>query len=139
MNSTCALGGLAGGALADGAADGAAADGALLAFAEGRVDGSMDWGDIDLVMSNAVNGTVSLELKDASLKETLDAISDIAGLEYFVSGDIVTVSTLAELLERQKQREEFEAAGIQPVPTAHEVLVVELDYVDASRVLPVIE
>jgi len=96
-------------------------------------------GDIDLVMSNAVNGTVSLELKDASLKETLDAISDIAGLEYFVSGDIVTVSTLAELLERQKQREEFDAAGIQPVPAAHEVLVVELDYVDASRVLPVIE
>ena len=32
-----------------------AADGALLAFAEGRVDWSMDWGDIDLVMKRSTD------------------------------------------------------------------------------------
>jgi type IV pilus assembly protein PilQ len=102
-------------------------------------------GGVNLVLSNAVGGNVTLELEQTTLKETLDAIVHVGGFEYTIEGDIVTVSTLAELIERERQRQELEqgrASGSERrghAPEVPQVLVLHLRYVDAERVRPVIE
>lgn len=96
-------------------------------------------GDVNIVISNKVTGTVTLELRDASLRETLDAIVKIGGFQYTIENNIVTVSTIAELLDQRRQWEELKPPPDEPPPTVQEVLLLELQYVDAERVLPVVE
>ena len=95
-------------------------------------------GDINLVMSNDIEGSISLELDDVSVRETLDAIASVGGFQYTIEDGIVTVATLKELLERNRQREEYQSSTLQ-APVEHEVLVLSLRYVDAERMKSVLE
>lgn len=97
--------------------------------------------DIDIVLSNAVQGSVTLELEDASLAETLDAIMAVTGLLYDDQGAIITVSTLDELVTQKQLSEQFFAEP-GPPPGSAPALGVELfrlEYVDAERVQSVIQ
>lgn len=92
-------------------------------------------GDINLVMSNGVQGSLSLELTDVTIRETLDAIVSVGGYRYTINGNIVTVTSLEEELERDRLR-----AEISPdLPPEQDALVIELRYVDAERVKSVVE
>ena len=81
-------------------------------------------------------GSVSLELDGVSLSETLDAIVSVGGFEYTIEGSIVTVASLETLLAQEKLRMEY--ADGQEV-AEQEAMVIELRYVDADRMQPVIE
>lgn len=92
-------------------------------------------GGINIVMSNGVQGMISLELDDVSIRETLDAIVSVGGYSYTIQGNVVTVTSLAEELERDRLRAEVAPA----LPPEQEALVIELRYVDAERVKAVVE
>jgi type IV pilus assembly protein PilQ len=92
-------------------------------------------GGINLILSDGVQGDISLELKDVSIQETLEAIISVGGYQFTSSGNIITVTTLTELLERDKLRLEYAAEPI----VEHDVLVLELRYVNAERMITVIE
>jgi len=92
-------------------------------------------GGINMVLSNGVQGSISLELEDVSIQDALDAIASVGGYQYTQKGTIVTVTTLEELLEREKLKQEY--AG--PPSSAHEVMLFELRYVDADRVVSLVE
>ena len=96
-------------------------------------------GGVNLVMSKDVVGTIDLVLdKPVTLREALDAIVKVGGFQYTIEGNIVIVSTLTELLEQNSQRDQFEASEVAEA-AAMEVLVLELRYVDAERVMSVVE
>lgn len=90
---------------------------------------------INLVISNEVQGMVTLDLDGVSLIETLDAIMRVGGWEYTVNGRIVTVTSRTPSPE----------SGAPPLVVGpdpdleQEVLVLKLRFVDAERVLPVVE
>lgn len=94
-------------------------------------------GHINIVMSNSVSGAITLELDQVSLEEALNAIVIVGGFQYSLENGIVTVSSLAEQLEEQKLRREY---LVQPeAPPVLEVLLLNLRYIEAERVLPLIE
>jgi type IV pilus assembly protein PilQ len=95
-------------------------------------------GGLDLVMSNKVKGTLSLDLGGASLREALEAIVSIAGFQYELAGDILTVGTREELEERAR-RFTGSVPEVQAPSDGQQVLVLQLRYVDAERLMPVVE
>ncbi len=91
-------------------------------------------GGMNMVVSNEVKGNVTLNLQDATMMEALQAIVEMGGYEYSIDGNIITVKTLQEILDGDKLRQEM-----KPKPEAkQEVLVLELRYVDAERMMSVI-
>ena len=94
---------------------------------------------VNMAISNEVQGKITLELEQASLAETLDAIVAIGGFQYTITGKIVTVQTLAELLEQRKQRDEFRELTQQVLAPDPQTLVLELRYVDAERIEPIVK
>lgn len=93
--------------------------------------------DINMVISNRVEGTVTLELDGATLDEALDALASVGGLQCSVRGRIVTVQTLEELRE---QRAASEPPQVEPQARPEpDTLVVNLRYVDAERVQPIVQ
>ena len=95
-------------------------------------------GGLNMVMSNAVSGTVTLELHDVSIDEALRAVLSVGGFQHTLEGGIVTVLTHDELVAQAQQRETYRQSVLE-APALREVLVLELRYVDAERVQPVIE
>lgn len=98
-------------------------------------------GEVNIVLSNRVEGSVTLELQDATLGQTLDAIMSVSGLQYANDGSIITVSTLDELLEQRKKRLEFAQSTQvdnppEPIP---ETRLFHLKHVDAERMQSVVE
>ena len=93
---------------------------------------------VGIVLSNAVSGTVTLELDRKTLAETLDAIVGVTGLEYSMTDSVISVSTLDELLDAQHTRDELAASGegwaASGPPEASEMRLFRLNYVDAERV-----
>jgi type IV pilus assembly protein PilQ len=96
-------------------------------------------GGLDLVMGSDVGGTISLELSEVTLQDALDAISRIGGFQHEIAGNVITVASLDELLERARARQEYERAAQEGPAPEQEVLVLQLQYVDAGRVAPVVE
>lgn len=94
-------------------------------------------GDLDLVISNQVTGTVSLQLSRATLHEALAAIVGVGGCHYEIEGNIITVASLEELVQRARQRQELQ--GTRTGGSPPQVLVLQLKYIDAERVKPVVE
>lgn len=92
-------------------------------------------GGMNMVVSNDVQGNITLDLQDASLMEALQAIVEMGGYEYAIDGNIITVKTLQEILDGDKLREEMQPKTVEK----HEVLVIELRYVDAERMMSVLE
>ena len=91
-------------------------------------------GGMNMVVSNEVKGNVTLNLQDATMMEAQQAIVEMGGYEYSIDGNIITVKTLQEILDGDKLRQEM-----KPKPEAkQEVLVLELRYVDAERMMSVI-
>lgn len=95
-------------------------------------------GKLNLVMSNKVTGTISVELSHTSLHDALEAIVKIGGFEYAIDGNIITVASLDELRDRAKERDEIRTT-MKASPPAREARVFQLRYIDAERVTPVIE
>ncbi|NQU48894.1 MAG: hypothetical protein HQ519_09625 [Planctomycetes bacterium] len=92
-------------------------------------------GGMNMIVSNEVKGNITLDLTDATLMETLTAIVGMGGYQYSIDGNMITVTSLQEILDRDKLRDEM-----NPKPVVEqEVLVIELRYVDAERMLSVIE
>ena len=90
---------------------------------------------INLVVSNEVQGKITLDLQGVTLSDALDAISKAGGWGYSVDGAIVTVTgrTVAPA-------EAIPTVEAAPDPAAElGALVIKLRFVDAERVLPVIE
>jgi type IV pilus assembly protein PilQ len=96
-------------------------------------------GGLDLVMSNQVTGTISLQLTRATLHEALEAIVGVSGFHYEIEGNIITVASIEELLQQARQRQEIQGAKTVGPPPVPEVLVLQLQYIDAERVKPVVE
>ncbi|MEM7310241.1 MAG: hypothetical protein AAF682_26435 [Planctomycetota bacterium] len=92
--------------------------------------------DVDIVMSPSVQGEVTLDLRAATLEETLAALVTVGGFHYSIENDVVTVASLEERIAERNLRREY---ATEPDPAEPEVLVVRLRYVDAERVLPVVE
>ena len=94
-------------------------------------------GGINLVLGKGVEGAVTLQLDDVTIEETLEAISEVAGLHhtfhggYAGTGRLVTVNTHEEVLAKEEE------AKLQAPP--REALVVHLQYVDAERMLSVLK
>jgi type IV pilus assembly protein PilQ len=93
--------------------------------------------DMSLVLSDLVEGTVSLELNDATTDEALSAIMRIGGLSHSVEGDVYIVSTLQDMLEQKQRAVEYES--LPDAAGAPSMLLVTLHYVDAERIQPVIQ
>jgi type IV pilus assembly protein PilQ len=96
-------------------------------------------GGVNLVMSNEVSGSITLDLVDVSLQQALDGIVSVGGFDYSIHDNVVTVSTLTELLEQARQREEFVASNQGASAPRRDVLVLKLRYVDGERMMSVIE
>jgi type IV pilus assembly protein PilQ len=96
-------------------------------------------GGLDIVMSNKVTGTISLELTQATLREALEAIVSVVGFHHEIEGNIITVASLEEFAVRARQRQELQGSRTGEPPKGPQVLVLQLRYVDAERVRPVIE
>ena len=93
---------------------------------------------VNMVMSQEVKGTITLDLEGTTLDETLDAIVRVSGFHYERDGKIVTVHSLEELLGDRQQREAFAGPAPAPVPLEAETLVLQLRFVDAERVEPIV-
>lgn len=92
-------------------------------------------GGMNMVVSNEVKGNITLNLKDATVMEALEAIVEMGGYEFSMDGNIITVKTLQEMLDSEKLREEMNPKPVEK----QEVLVIELRYVDAERMMSVVE
>lgn len=93
---------------------------------------------VNMVISNSVKGVITLDLDGTTLDETLKAISKVGGLLYEHDGDIVTVYTLSEVLESREKRQALLPEPAEELPTPNETLVIQLRFVDAERVEPII-
>lgn len=97
-------------------------------------------GGVNMIVSNDVQGTISMDLENATLEETLDAIMAVGGYRYERDGNIVTVQSLEGLLE---QRDQVAKLAPPPLPPPalpeREPLVLRLRYVDAERVIPIVQ
>ncbi|MFT5052033.1 MAG: type IV pilus assembly protein PilQ [Chlamydiales bacterium] len=94
-------------------------------------------GGLSLVMSDLVSGQVSLELNRATIDQALGAIMSVGGLSHSVEGDVLLVSTIADMLAR-KQRE-IEYASLTTSAAPPQMLVLQLRYVDAERMQPMVQ
>ncbi len=97
-------------------------------------------GGVNMIVSNDVQGTISMDLENATLEETLDAIMAVGGYRYERDGNIVTVQSLEGLLEQRDQVAKLAPPPLPPpaLPEA-EALVLRLRYVDAERVIPIVQ
>lgn len=100
--------------------------------------------NVDIVLSSSVSGSVTLELDQATLTETLDAIMSVSGFIYETADSIVTVSTLDEVISLRQKRDALAAtdpSGEQSFALAPgtEMQLFRLAYVDAERVRSLIE
>lgn len=96
-------------------------------------------GGLNIVMSSQVTGTVSLELTQATVREALEAIVSVGGFRQEMKGNIITVASSEEFAARTQQRSEAGASTAEKVPAGPRVLVLQLRYIDAERVKPVVE
>lgn len=95
---------------------------------------------VDIVLSNSVSGKVTLELANKTLTESLEAIAGVSGLQYSAKDSIVTVTTLDELLDQMRKRDELSGgaagAGVLSEPEPGLAMrLFRLSYVDAERVI----
>ncbi len=83
-------------------------------------------GGVNIVLSDKVAGTVTLDLDNATVSQALDAIIEVNGFVSQTMGDLVLVTTLEEM---EKKR--------IPIPDIEktEVLVLNLKYADARRMV----
>ncbi len=93
---------------------------------------------VNMVISHDVSGTITLDLDGTTLDETLDAIVRVSGFHFERDGQIVTVHTLEELLGDRERRAAYAGPAPEPVPLEAETLVVQLQFVDAERVEPIV-
>ena len=94
---------------------------------------------VNMVISNDVKGAITLDLDGTTLDETLQAISKVSGLLYEQEGDIVTVYTLNEVLDSREKHQALLPEPIVEAPEPNETLVIQLRFVDAERVEPIIQ
>ncbi len=94
---------------------------------------------VNVVVSNKIDGTITLDLDNASLDEALKAIADIGGFQYSRKGNVVTVQTIDELLAQRKQQDEFRELLKEPVVSDPQTLVLSLRYIDAERIEPIVK
>ena len=97
-------------------------------------------GQVNIVMSSKVMGSISLDLEDARVTTALDAIMSVGGFQYTSDVNVITVSTLEESLERQRQQQELNRpAPVVAAPPIQAMKLFKLRYVDAERVKSLIE
>ena len=96
-----------------------------------------DFTGLNLVVSDAVTGRVTLRLKDVPWDQALDVILKTKGLDKRLMGPVLLVAPVAEL----KAQEELELASRQqlralaPLETVH----LEVNYANASDVFALLE
>lgn len=66
-----------------------------------------DFANFNIVISDSVAGNITLNLQDVPWDQALDVILQQRGLEQDRTGDVVTIATRTEILERRKAREEL--------------------------------
>jgi len=96
-------------------------------------------GGLNIVMSSRVTGTVSLQLTQATVREALEAIVTVGGFHHEIKGSIFTVTSKEETEARAQQPPVTPNPASEERPREPQVLVLQLRYIDAERVKPVIE
>ncbi|HZG20419.1 MAG TPA: type IV pilus secretin PilQ [Herbaspirillum sp.] len=78
-----------------------------------------DYGDVNLVASDAVSGQLSLRLKDVPWEQALELVLQAGRLEVRRSGEVLWVAPREEMLARERQELEQKAmiADLEPVHT----------------------
>lgn len=65
--------------------------------------------DINMVVTSTVAGSVTLNVTNAPIGDILDAIMEVNGLAYRLSGNVIYVAPQAEILSRELMQLEYEA------------------------------
>ena len=90
-----------------------------------------DLGDLNMVISPDVDGTVTLRLKGVPVEDALEILIKTTGLAQVRKGSVIGVLPREALLEHQKQKAEARALGLGAFRTQ----VVRLQYARAAELL----
>jgi type IV pilus assembly protein PilQ len=91
-----------------------------------------DFTDINIVTSDAVQGTVTLRLKDVPWDQALEVVLQAKGLSYTKTGDVIWVATIAEIDAQQQAEARRQQLGREIEELKTEVF--QINYHDAEEI-----
>lgn len=95
-----------------------------------------DIGDINIVVTDTVQGEIALRLKDVAWRQALEIILDAKQLGMEEEGDVITVAPIDQILSMQKKQLQAERSQLQLAPLETEI--VTINYPSADEVAEVI-
>lgn len=90
-----------------------------------------DVADVNMVVSDKVQGTMALRLEDVPWDQALDIILDAQGLGMQREGNVITVAPLADIAARREAQQEAQKATEQLAPLRSEII--QINYARASN------
>lgn len=83
-----------------------------------------DYNDFNLVVSDAVSGSLTLRVKEVPWPQLLDIILRMKGLEKRMDGSVLLVATAAEIAQLRQQKLEQEKVTAELQPLESEIIAV---------------
>lgn len=93
-------------------------------------------GNRSIIVHPAVQGKITLNVRDASWDDVLDMVLKNYSLGREVQGNVMRIAPLSVLQEEYKQRVAMEAAHLESLPL--ETRVYRLNYAKATEVAPIL-
>lgn len=91
-----------------------------------------DVADVNMVVSDKVQGTMALRLEDVPWDQALDIILEARGLGMQREGNVITVAPLEDIAKRQKAQLEAQKATENRAPLRSEII--QINYARASDI-----
>lgn len=89
-----------------------------------------DVADVNMVVSDKVQGTIALRLEDVPWDQALDIILDSRGLGMQREGNVITIAPLADIAARREAQQKAQEATEQLAPLRSEII--QINYARAS-------
>lgn len=89
-----------------------------------------DVADVNMVVSDKVQGTIALRLEEVPWDQALDIILDAKGLGMQQEGNVITVAPLADIAARRAAQQKAQEATEQLAPLRSEIL--QINYARAA-------
>jgi type IV pilus assembly protein PilQ len=89
-----------------------------------------DVADVNMVVSDKVQGTMALRLEDVPWDQALDIILDSRGLGMQSQGNVITIAPLADIAVRREAQQKAQKATEQLAPLHSEII--QINYARAS-------
>lgn len=96
-----------------------------------------DFTNINIVTSDAVEGTVTLRLKDVPWDQALEVVLQAKGLSYIKTGDVIWVATAQQIIDQQAK--EASRQEMDRVLESLQTEVFQINYHDAETIAGLIQ